>query len=212
LTSDPPGATVWIDHVKIGAAPVTVVALPGEHLVAAGDGAKRASARVTVEWAAVSTTLALVDQTGQYSAVAGVVKSWRDGKLTPTAEALGTVMDALHVRFAIVLTGKRTAQVWARAPHDKKPRKVDDAPTKDPIAIGALVTERVAAWDDHAPDPDQQLLRETPEERAERLRKSGPPEHWWVYALIVGVVATGSGFLYFQDAADDHQTITLHFP
>ena len=77
------------------------------------------------------------------------------------------------------------------------------------MGIGALITDRIAAWDDHAPDPDQPLLRETPDERA--THGHGTPQRWWVYAAIVGAVAAGSAVLYFQDAADDHQHITLHF-
>jgi hypothetical protein len=182
---------------------------PGEHVVAAGEHARRTSARIAVGGEAVAATLTLVDRTGEFSSVAGVVKGWRDGALTPTAEALGTVMERLSVRFALVLTGKKTVQVWARSPKEDQPHKVDDASREDVMGIAALITDRVAAWDGNAPDPDHPLLRETP---GEGDRRKGTPQKWWVYAAIVGAVAVGSAVLYFQDSADDHQTITLRFP
>jgi hypothetical protein len=206
VTTVPAGATVWIDHVQVGASPVTVHVAPGEHLVAAGEHAKRGAARVEIDGQPLAVELALEDRTGSHSAIATIVKEWRDGGLTPTAEALGTIMESLEVRFALVLSGKNTVQVWARGPRDDKPRKVDDAARSDIMGIGALINDRVAAWDANAPDPDLPLLRETDDDR-----KKGPPEKWWIYAAIVGTVAVLSTVLYVSDSADDHQRIVLRF-
>ncbi len=203
------GAAVWIDHASVGTAPVTVYVPAGEHLVAAADGPRRAAIRVTIAGKPVSSTLTLIDQTGEYSAVSAVVKGWRDGALTPTAEALGTVMTTMKVRFALILAGKATVQVWGRGPRDDLPRKIDDAPVDDVMAIGSMITDRVSAWDGRAPDPDQPLLVETPEERA--ARDHGTPNRWWVYAAIIGAVVVGTTVLYLQDSADDHQMIVLSF-
>lgn len=205
------GAAVWIDHALVGAAPVTAYVAAGEHVVAAADGPRRAAIRITAAGKPVSATVTLVDRTGKFSAIATVVKGWRDGVLTPNSEALGTIMDTLQVRFALILAGTSTVQVWARGPRDDLPRKVDDAPVDDVMGIGALITDRVAAWDGHAPDPDLPLLVETPEERAAHGKGRGTPTRWWVYAAIVGAVVVGSTVLYLQDSADDTQTIVLRF-
>lgn len=203
------GAAVWIDHALVGTAPVTAYVAAGEHVIAAAEGPRRAAIRVTAAGKPITTTLTLVDRTGSYSAVAGVVKGWRDGVLVPNAEALGTVMDALEVRFALILAGKSTIQVWARGPRDTLPRKVDDASIADPMAVGSLILDRVAAWDGRAPDPDLPLLVESPEDRGARDRGAGT--NWWIYAAIVGAVALGSTVLYLQDSADDRQTILVRF-
>jgi hypothetical protein len=209
VTTEPAGARVWIDHEEVGVSPVTVYVDAGPHLIAAADGFKRAAMHATAGGKDLAVTLPLVDRTGAYSAVAGVVKGWRDGALTPTAEALGTVMQSLEVRFALLLVGKGTMQVWAMGPRDEKPRRVDDVSREDPMAAAALITDRVAAWDGNAPDPDLELLVESDEERGRRGK--GTPNRWWVYAAIVGAVALGTGILYFQDSADDHQRIEIRF-
>lgn len=205
---DRAGAKVWVDHREVGVAPVTAYVEAGEHVVAAADGFWRGAVRVSAAGKDVKVAVPIADQTGPFSAVAGVVKGWRDGALTPTAEALGTVMQALEVRFALLLAGKGTMQVWALGPRDDKPRKIDDVAREDPMAAAALITDRVAAWDGNAPDPDL-LLVESPEDRARRGK--GTPNRWWVYAAIVGAVAVGTGILYFQDSADDHQKIEIRF-
>jgi hypothetical protein len=77
------------------------------------------------------------------------------------------------------------------------------------MAIAAMINDRVVAWDGRAPDPDVPLLYET---TGERTGRRNDPARWWVYASIVGAVLVGSGILYLQDTADDHQTITISFP
>ncbi len=203
-----PGAAVWVDHAPVGAAPLTVYVAAGEHLVAAGAGSRRAAARVRADRKAVTAKLDLVDQAGTHSAIAGVVAAWRDGAAAASAEQLGAVMDTVDVRFALVLAGTDTIQVWAKGPGDRVARKLDDGVDDDVMGIAAMITDRVVAWDGRAPDPDVPLLYETERERAGRR---ADPVRWWVYASIVGAVLVGSGILYLQDTADDHQTITISF-
>lgn len=157
---------------------------------------------------AVTAKLDLVDQAGTHSAIAGVVAAWRDGAAAASAEQLGAVMDTLDVRFALVLAGTDTIQVWAKGPGDRVARKLDDGVDDDVMGIAAMISDRVAAWDGRAPDPDLPLLYETDRERTGRR---ADPVRWWVYASIVGAVLVGSGILYLQDTADDHQTITISF-
>lgn len=206
---EPVGATVFVDHVRAGPAPVTVYVPAGEHVVAGADGARRGATRVTVAGKPVTVTLTLVERAAAHADLAATIAGWRDGAHPPTAEALGAVMRALEVRFALILAGKETVQVWAMARGDRRPRKIDDASRADVMGIGAMILDRAAAWDGNAPDPDVPLLRETDVERA---RRKGPEDKWWIYAAIIGAVATGTAILYFQDAADDHQRIEIRWP
>jgi hypothetical protein len=208
VDTDPDGAAVWIDHVAIGRAPVTIHLPAGEHVVAAGLGAHRLATRVTLAHKPVTAQLQLVDRSGPHAAVATLVEKWRDGSLSPTAEGLAQVMAAIEVRFAVILAGTSRMQLWALAPGSRKARKIDDASAADTMAIGAMIVDRVTAWDHNAPDPDQPLLVET---RADRDRRRGPPEKWWVYAAIVGAVVVGTAILYFQDSAENRQQIVIRF-
>jgi hypothetical protein len=207
--AEPAGAAVWIDHARVGTAPVTVHVAAGEHVVAVADGTRRGDGRIRAEARPLTVTVDLAEGAGAFAAAAAVVAGWRSGRTQPTAEALGTLMRRLEVRFALLLAGRDTVQVWVLGPGDARPRKLDDASRRDPMAIGAIVVDRAAAWDGRAPDPDRPLLRESPDDRG---RRRGTPDRWWVYAAIVGAVAAGTAILYFQDAAEDHQRIEIRFP
>jgi hypothetical protein len=208
ITTEPAGAAVFVDHLRLGTSPATAHLAPGEHLIAAGESARRASVRVQVGSKSTPVTVALVDRTGTWSHIAGLVAGWRAGATKASGESLASLMQALDVRFALVLAGKDTVQVWALGPDDTKARKVDDGSLSETMAIGSMVLDRVAAWDGNAPDPDRPLLREGD---AADYKPKGTPQRWWVYAAIVGAVVVGTSVLYFQDAADDHQTITIRF-
>lgn len=209
IETDPAGAAVWVDHVAVGAAPVTVHVPAGEHVVAAGEGGRRGAARVTVGGKPATTRLTLADQRAAYSDVAGVIAAWRDGVARPDAEALATVLASLEVRVALVLAGTDRVELWGLPPRATKARKLDTHAIADTLAIGATVLERVAAWDGTGPDPDQPIIYE--KDLAARGAR-GTPQRWWVYAAIVGAVAAGTAVLYFQDAADDHQRIEIRWP
>ncbi len=203
------GVAVWVDHVRVGVAPVTLYVAAGEHVVAAGASTRRGAVRVRADRAAVTATVPLADQTGEHSAIAGVVAAWRAGAVPASATELGALMDRVGVRVALVLAGTDTVQVWAKGPGERAARKLDDGSRVDLMAIAAMVSDRVASWDGRAPDPDRPLLYET---HGEREGRRNDPVRWWVYASIVGAVLVGSGILYLQDTADDHQKITITFP
>jgi hypothetical protein len=207
VTTEPAGAAVWIDHVKVGVAPLTVYLPAGEHLVAAADGARRTATRVTLAGKPASATIALVDRSGSHAAAQQLVSGWRGGSLEPTAESLGSLMTLLEVRFAVVLTATATAQVWAMGPGETEARNIDAAGFEDVAAIAAMIADRVAAWDGRAPDPDYELLRETPGER-----RGLPETKWWVYAAIVGAAVLGTTILVLHDNVEDRQRIEITFP
>jgi hypothetical protein len=165
IEADAKDAAVWIDHTAVGAAPVTVFLPAGEHVIAAGVGGRRAASRVTLHGAKQVVALTLTDQRGTWSDLAGMIRAWRDGVTPPTSAGLAAIMTAANVRFAIVLAGARTAEVWGRRDRDDVPKKLDTGAADQPLELAAIITDRVAIWDGHAPDSGQ-LLTETPEERA----------------------------------------------
>jgi hypothetical protein len=86
-------------------------------------------------------------------------------------------------------------------------------PVSDIERVLGVVTERVHAWSQHAPDPDRPLLVEQPTSRGER-RDDGEKRKtkWWVYAAVAGAAAIGVTIIYAHDSASDRQRVELHYP
>ena len=212
VEADQPDAAVWVDHAAVGTAPVTVYLAAGEHVIAAGKGGSRAATRIAVAGNKQAVSLALVDQHGKWSEVAGLIHAWRDKVSPPTNAGLTAVMAAAKVRFAIVLAGARTAEVWGKAARDPVAKKLDTGALESPMELGAIITDRVAAWDGRAPEGE--LLTETADERAALYGGSRreTKAKWYVYASIAGAVLIGGLVIYANDAATDRQRITITGP
>ena len=88
-------------------------------------------------------------------------------------------------------------------------------PLAEAPELVALIADRIAGWNDRAPDPDQPLLVESPQDR-KRRGKTGEdveePTKWWVYATIGGALLTGALIIYGNTAADNTQRVELHYP
>jgi hypothetical protein len=214
VEADRDGAAVWIDHELAGTAPVTVHVPAGRHVIAAGAGGARDATRLVVAPPAQTVTLALADQRGAWSEIAGRVKAWRDGTATPDAEALGGIMTTAKVRFAVVLAGARTAELWAMNADETRAKKLDTTSIDAPLELAAIITDKIASWDGRAPDPEA-LLVETPEERARRYGerdKRTTRTRWYVYASIAGAFLIGGVIIYANDSATDTQRIVITGP
>jgi hypothetical protein len=211
VEADQPGAAVWVDHVAVGPAPQTVIVAGGEHVVAAGVGGTRAAKRLEVHGTKQTVALALTDQRGSWSDIAGKVRAWRDQVQSPTNAELGAIMTTAEVRFAVVLAGSRTAEVWAQGPTDPVAKKLDTGTIDQPLELAAMISDRAAVWDGRA--PGDELLTETAEERA-RLYGTGKRDSakWYVYASIAGAILVGGAVIYFNDSASDTQRIVIQGP
>ena len=83
----------------------------------------------------------------------------------------------------------------------------------DPAARRLL---EASGWS--APDPDEPLLVETPEERAAYNAKRSAkvdgdePTPWWIYAVIGGAVAVGAVIIYANETQDQTQRVELTYP
>jgi hypothetical protein len=76
-----------------------------------------------------------------------------------------------------------------------------------------VVADRIHAWNDHAPDPDQPLLLDSGgARRSARTDEGDRPTKWWVYAAIAGAAAVGGVILLVNEIGTDRQRVELHSP
>ncbi len=212
-----PGAEVWIDFQPAGKAPLEVTLATGAHIIAAAAGTRRGTLTGTVVRKQPVLTIPLEDQAGTWSRLAARVKSWH-GTL-PAPSELAWVLREVHARVALVRHGN-TVEAWGHAGAGEPVRRLgnDDGVRSldEADALVALAADRIQTWSDRAPDPDQPLLVETPEERRARgiVRKGEEeePTRWWVYATIAGALVAGAVIIYAHEHSSDTQRIDLRYP
>jgi hypothetical protein len=213
IDADVPGASVWVDFRPVGQAPLRVSVPIGDHVIAAAAGPRRGWAAGTAIPSQRSVKLALAEAGGPWSEVARRVAGW-SGKSPPPAE-LAWVLGRIHARVALIRRGD-TIEAWGRIGASEAPHLLggDDgvAPTADAARVLAVIADRIAAWNAHAPDPDQPLLVEDPETRGGRRDQAPAPTRWWVYAAIGGAVAIGATIVLVHEAASDRQRVELRYP
>jgi hypothetical protein len=216
IKADVDGADVFVDFRRAGKAPLKLALATGPHIMAAAAGSRRGTVTGTVVRKQPVVTIPLQDQAGKWSTLARRVASWH-GKL-PRPSELAWALREVDARVALVRHGD-TVEAWGHAGEGEALRRLgnDDGTRKldETKALVALVADRVQTWSDRAPDPDQPLLVETPEERRARgVRGKGEdePTRWWVYATIAGAVLAGAIVIYANDQADDMQRVELKYP
>jgi hypothetical protein len=210
------GAELWVDFVRVGRAPLKLAIATGPHVIAASIGSKRGVVTGTVVRKQPVVTIPLQDQAGKWSSLAARVASWH-GKM-PKPKELAWVLREVDARVVLVRYGD-TVEAWGHAGDGEPVRRLggEDGVRKlgEADALIALVVDRIQTWSDRAPDPDQPLLVETPEERRKRgLLKDDEeePARWWVYAAIAGAVVAGALVIYAHDSGQDTQRVELKFP
>jgi hypothetical protein len=201
------GAEVWIDHQRAGLAPVTVVVSEGAHLIAAAtdDGA----VAVWVDVSGTTSTHTLEMQVGStgHLKVRDTIAAWRSGKKA-TPKQLGALITSVGRRVGLVLAQEGKIEVWGVSKSGRPAQLLGSAARA--IGVAAILQERVAVWDrGAAPDPDRELMRESPKgiKRADKK-----PQKWWIYASIIGAVAIGTAIVIANEVADDRQRIEVSFP
>lgn len=213
ITTDLPGAAIWIDFQRAGTAPLTVTLPAGEHVIAAAAGTRRGWAAGTVVRSQPTVTVPTADQAGPHAALAARIAGWH-GQL-PAPDELAHVLDTVKARVAIVRRGDRI-EAWGRIGRSEAPRRLggeDGAGTLDEAGrVVALIADRVQTWNDRAPDPDLPLLVEDPAARGKRPERADTPTKWWVYASIFGALAVGGGLIYVNEVRTNTQRVELHWP
>jgi hypothetical protein len=210
------GADVFVDFRRVGKSPVKVVLPTGPHIMAAARGTERGTVSGTVVRKQPVVAIPMDDQAAKWSSIATRVASWHG--VLPKPKELAWALREVDARVALVRHGD-VIEAWGHAGQgepvrrlgsDDGIRKLDEAP-----ALVALVADRVQTWSDRAPDPDQPLLVETPEERRKRgLLVDGKeePTRWWVYATIAGAVVAGAIVIYAHGSAENTQRVELTYP
>ncbi len=210
-------ADVYVDFRKIGTGPQKLVVTGGAHWIAAGTPTARGMLTGTVVKSQPKLTIPLEDQSGPWTSVADKVASW-GGKLPPV-DQLESVMNLVGARVALVRHGN-TVEAWGHAGRGEPLRRLgnDDGirPLSEATALAGLIADRMASWNERAPDPDQPLLVETPAERKRRgttdKDDEEEPTRWWVYATIGGALLAGAIVIYTHDTSAQTQRVELHYP
>ncbi len=213
ITTDVPGAAIWIDFQQVGVSPARVELPAGEHVIAAAAGARRGWAAGTAVRTQKAVHVPLADMAGPWSEVARRVAGW-NGKL-PAPSELAWLLARVDARVALVRHGA-TIEAWGQIGRSEPPHLLggdDGTASLDDVArVLGVVAERSRAWSDHAPDPDRPLLVEPSGARGARTDQADKPTKWWVYAAIAGAAVIGAGVIYANDSASDRQRVELHYP
>lgn len=217
IATSPAGAALWVDFAATGKTPQTAYLYEGEHIIAVAGRTGAAARRITAGPGQASLSLTIpAAQTDRWRAVAARVSAWRSGAARPSAPAIGRLLYAAGPLFAVVIGPRGELEVWERSEHGTMARDLGSVRTA--LDVGALVDAAVKRGAGPGIDPNQPLLRETPQERAEYLarrhHKSEGPSHqeWWVYAAIIGAVVVGAGVVAANELGNDHQHFEITFP
>jgi hypothetical protein len=210
ITTEVPGADVWIDFRHVGASPVKTFVGAGAHVIAAGKGTRRGWAAGTASKAQKTLAVPMTDHASPHAALAAKISAWKG-----TPQEVAAVLDAANARVALIRKGDGV-EAWGRIGKAETPRKLGGDDGAGTVAeaprLAALIADRATTWNDRAPDPDQPLLVETKEDRAKRQGKAEEPTRWWVYAALIGAAAIGGTVLYLHDSAENTQRVELHWP
>ncbi|HEY5926088.1 MAG TPA: hypothetical protein VIV11_30590 [Kofleriaceae bacterium] len=216
IKADVAGADVFVDFRRAGKSPLKLVLPTGPHIMAAASGNQRGTVTGTVIRKQPAIAIPLQDQSGKWTSLAARVASWHGNM--PKPKELAWALRKVDARVALVRHGD-VVEAWGHAGEGEPVRRLgnDDGvrPLVEASELVALVADRVQTWTDRAPDPDQPLLVETPEERRKRgLLREDKEEttRWWVYATIAGAVLTGAIVIYAQGNVEDTQRVELKYP
>jgi hypothetical protein len=215
VIADPPagggvaGAAVWLDHRRVGTAPMTVPVTGGGHILAMARGSERVGLLLLIgEAGTITISVGLHDHAVADDGLAASVRRWQAGAPVRAPE-VGVLLDRVGARFAIVLEGDRHATLWARASADEAADVIAEAEADRPAALATAVRERLAAWA-RGPAAGVPLLTEADLDEIARPQRREAP--WWVYLAIGGAAVAGGVTIWALDAGENRQRIELTFP
>ncbi|HVV85998.1 MAG TPA: hypothetical protein VHE35_23220 [Kofleriaceae bacterium] len=206
------GAAVWLDHRRVGTAPMTLAVPSGGHVLAMARGDERAGLVMLVgDPGKLTVSIGLTSYAAAQPELAAQVRRWQAGAPVKAPD-VGALLDRAGARFAIVVEGDHHASVWAREQPGGAPADVVFAGELDqPAKLAAAVRDTLAAWE-RAPSPDVPLITETDLAVAEVSRSHKRETPWWVYVAIGGAAVAGGVTIWAMDAGDNRQRIELTFP
>jgi hypothetical protein len=193
VTTDPPGARVFIDYVLVGASPVEKMVAPGPHQVtASAPGRTRASLTVEVkEGRPGAASVALGAATADAAAALRArVRAWRGGEAIAAEGIAGAMRDA-GVAVAVVWNGGR-AQIWTLDPKGAA-APVEEVAPAEPAAVAAAAARHAGGA---APPAEPEKTGRT----------------WWMYALALGAAGAALGVVLLADTGSKTQRIEVKWP
>lgn len=230
IESQPAPADVWIDHKRIGRAPLSVHLPDGEHLIAVAvvdaDGQRSPESHSTalykvIEAPTAALAVALTPQPKTpLELAATTVASWQHQEDGIDVAAMTTLLAALATRFAVVIVDSGSSlaagtdgvllRVWGKASQNDKAQPLGEFRSSELLELGSFIQNRAALWDGRGPNPDLPVTVNVTENGMNQQTKE--PQKWWVYASIIGAVLVGAAAVYASDAVDDRQKIELTWP
>lgn len=211
VASVPPGARVWVDHREIGTAPLETFVPQGAHLVAVARGGRAAADIVTVGAGGGQAELTLPTETARWGELQRRVAAWRRGEGRVDPAAVTALMSEAQLGALVSFEGDGGLAVWTLPPGSSRARPLGLAPT--PVAAAALLTGKRGP----GIDPNQPLLRETPQDRARLYGLAAQAEddggqEWWVWATVAGAAGLAVLAVLAHDLGDDRQRIEITLP
>jgi len=218
ITSTPAGANLWIDHRRVGPAPMKLHLAEGEHIIAAAAAGGSTVQRLMLRGRDARTLEVGVAAVSpdRWQPVREWVDGWRSGARAPTPHDIHGLLTTVDTRVAILLTrdlssGTDRVEAWAIHPERKLHNAllIGSSKLEEIGNLNGLVLRTTHAWDSGAPGPNENPIPIPAPGEDSEPKKAKP---WWVYATIVGAVALGGALVLANDLADDHQVIRLEYP
>ncbi len=216
VTTEPDGAEVWIDHERVGKAPLTVHVSEGDHVVAAAAEGAGAAVRLAIRGRQnrdVKVEIpAGADPSGRADAIRAWVDNWRTGERAPTPRDIYQLLETVGVRTAVLLTvetetGSDRVEAWGNPTGGtKKVASLIGSGRPDQLGeVFQLIRTSLTSWDRTAPLATPAPVRQ-PDKGTYRTKP------WWVYAAIAGAVVLGGAVIISSELAEDRQVIRLEYP
>jgi len=210
LTSNIPGATIWVDHELVGKTPMTRFLREGMHFFAMGkDGISASSLESIPEQRKIE--LSLRKSPSQWRGLAQKVEDIRtsaepDAKTSRRA-AMGELMAVVEVDIVFAMLEKGGISVWTQAASQRTPTDLGQA--ENAREAGRLALREIRERSRPALDLSMPLLRENDVPQSDSAK---PRRRWWLYGLVLGAAAAGAGVILLQDLRDDRQRIEVTLP
>ncbi len=198
VTTDPPGARVFIDYSLAGVSPVEQMVAPGLHQVtASAPGRARASLAVEVkEGRAGAASLALAEEKpSPLAPLRARVRGWRGGD-SIAAPGIALAMREAGVGLAVVWNGAR-AQIW-RLDEKGGAAPLEEVAPVEPAAVAAAAARHAGG-----------AVMVTASAAGEPEKKG---RTWWIYALALGAAGAALGVVLLAENGSKSQRIEVKWP
>ena len=169
------GAAVWVDHRRVGVAPMTVMVASGGHVLALARGSDRVGLVLLVAGGTIDVAVGLHAFASDDGGLATQVRRWQAGAPVRAAE-VGALLTTIEARFAVVVEGDQRASVWARD-GEAEATVVFAGELDQPLPIAHAIRDQRAAWT-RGPDPDRPLITEDDLAVSAASRSPKQPAPW----------------------------------